>query len=129
VSAAEEQRFHSLAGLTARVARAAAELEALRPEGALLPERQRRELEELTDRLQALHLLLANEVERAWNAAEADARRRRHAEVIGRVQDAISAETTLPESGLHERWQEFGPFGATGPPSDGLAPQNPRPKH
>src|SRR6476661_1781281 len=95
---AEIERYNQLATLTTRVARAAAELEAVRGQAGLLPPPQAGELAELTDRLQALHVLLANEVERAWNAAEADARRSRRAEMLGRVHDAVSAETTLPES-------------------------------
>ena len=119
---AEIERYNQLTTLTTRVARAAAELEAVRGQAGLLPPPQAGELAELTDRLQALHVLLANEVERAWNAAAADARRSRRAEMLGRVHDAVSAETTLPESGAAGLWQTLGPDGPEGPPSEGLAP-------
>ena len=120
---AEIQRYHQLAALTVRVARAAAELEAARADLTTLPTRQAAELDELTDRLRALHLLVANEVERAWNAAEADARRTRRAQLMGRVHDAVSAETTLPSGG--DLWRTFGPNGPEGPLDDRLIPPEP----
>jgi hypothetical protein len=92
---AEIRRFERLAALTARIARAAAELEAARAASAVLPASAANALDELADRLQALHLVLANEVERAWNAAEAEARRARQAEILGRTHDAVSAETRV----------------------------------
>jgi septal ring factor EnvC (AmiA/AmiB activator) len=126
---AEIERYRRLAALTARVARATAELEAAREEHASLQAAQAAELDELADRLQALHVLLANEVERAWNAAEADARRARRAEMMGRVHDAVSAETTLPEAGRGDVWQTLGPYGPEGPATEGLAPPGEPPEH
>jgi hypothetical protein len=117
----EIERYERLAALTTRLARAAAELEAARGQAELLSEERLAELDELTDRLQALHLLLANEVERAWNAAEADARRARRAEMMGRVHDAVSADTTLPDEGRRDIWQTLGPQGPEGPPREGLS--------
>lgn len=122
---AEIQRYHHLAALTARVARAAAELEAARADLTILPTKQAAELDELTDRLRALHLLVANEVERAWNAAEADARRARRAQLMGRVHDAVSAETTLPSGGAGDLWRTLGPNGPEGPLDDHLIPPEP----
>lgn len=119
------ERYEQLAQLTVRVARASAELDAARGAAESLAASQASELVELADRLRALHVLLANEVERAWNAAEADARRARRAEIMGRLHDAVSAETTLPESGRGDVWQSLGPFGPEGPPSEGLAPGEP----
>ena len=104
---AEIARYHALAGLTGRVARASAELEAVRASLAELPSDQAAELEELADRLQALHVLLANEVERAWNAAEADARRARRGELMGRIHDAVRAETPLPPDDSPTTWPEL----------------------
>ena len=121
---AEIRRYEQLGGLTGRVARAAAELEAIRADSASLPADQAAELEELADRLQALHVLLANEVERAWNAAEADARRARRAEMMGRLHDAVSAETTLPAGETGELWQRLGPDGPEGQPRQGLGPSD-----
>src|ERR671930_2583346 len=113
---AEIERYRRLAALTARVARATAELEAARAEHASLQAAQAAELDELADRVQALHVRLANEVERAWNAAEADARRARRAEMMGRLHDAVSAETRLPDDALGGLWQSLGPSGPEGPP-------------
>ena len=118
----EIERYEHLATLTARIARASAELQCAQDDGSLLPTSQRDELEELTDRLQALHVLLANEVERAWNAAEAAAQRDRRAQMMGRVHDAVSAETTLPDGASGGLWQELGPFGPEGPAIEGLGP-------
>jgi hypothetical protein len=123
---ADVERYERLAGLTAHVARASAELESAREASELLARlgrAQAAELEELADRLRALHVLLANEVERAWNAAEADARRSRRAEIMGRLHDAVSAETTLPEASRDDVWQSLGPFGPEGPPTKGLGPE------
>jgi hypothetical protein len=119
---AEIERYDRLSALTARVARATAELEATREGLASLKAAHAAELDELVDRLHALQVLLANEVERAWNAAEADARRSRRAEMMGRLHDAVSAETILPESGRGDVWQKLGPYGPEGPPTEGLAP-------
>jgi hypothetical protein len=104
----EITRYHALARLTGRVARASAELEAVRDGLSDLPPAQAAELEELADRLQALHVLLANEVERAWNAAEADARRARRGELMGRIHDAVRAETPLPVDESPISWPELG---------------------
>jgi hypothetical protein len=120
---ADVERYERLAELTAHVARASAELDAARQAGDLLAASQAAELDELADRLLALHVLLANEVERAWNAAEADARRSRRAEIMGRLHDAVSAETTLPEASHSDPWQRIGPFGPEGPPTEGLGPE------
>jgi hypothetical protein len=119
---ADIDRYHLLAALTARIARAAAEVEAARGNSASLAAPQAAELEELAERLHALHVLLANEVERAWNSAEADARRARRAEILGRVHDAVSAETTLPDEGRGDLWQTLGPGGPEGPAREGLGP-------
>jgi hypothetical protein len=106
-----EQRYELLAGLTAQVARAAAELQAARLHSAELPSAQATELDELTERLQVLQLLLANETERAWSSVEAAARRTRRAEILGFLHDATSAETTLPAGDDVNAWPglEFGP--------------------
>ena len=109
------ERYHGLAELTARVARSAAELESARDGAGRLGMRESSELEELVDRLQALHVVLANEVERAWNAAEAGARRARRAAILGRIHDAVSAETALPPESFGGAWQELGPYGPAGP--------------
>jgi hypothetical protein len=105
----EIDRYQQLAALGSRVARASAELLAAREAAASLPPGQSLELDELADRLQALHVLVANEVERAWNAAEAAARRARRAELLGRVHDAVSAETTLPDLGPPDHWRSITP--------------------
>jgi hypothetical protein len=109
------ERYHGLAELTAHVARSAAELESAREAAGRLGLRESAELEELVDRLRALHVLLANEVERAWNAAEASARRARRAAILGQIHDAVSAETPLPPEALGGAWQELGPYGPPGP--------------
>jgi hypothetical protein len=118
---AEIERYEHLAQLTGQIARAAAELESARPAAAQLAPREAGELDELTERLQALHLVLANEVERAWNAAEASARRARRAEIMGRLHDAVSAETTLPPEAVVELWPELGPLA----PDGGSRPDHP----
>jgi hypothetical protein len=129
MAGAHVDRYHKLAALTARIARAAAELEAARADTSALPGSQAADLEDLSDRLQALHVLLANDVERAWNAAEAEARRERRAVLMGRVHDAVSAETTLPDPGQTESWQRLGPTDLLphrddgGTPSDGTEPR------
>jgi hypothetical protein len=120
----ESERYERLAALTARVARAVAELQAGGADTELLAPAQAAELDELADRLQALQVLLANEVERAWNAAEADARQARRAEMMGRVHDAVSAETTLPHERADDVWQTLGPYGPEGPPEEGLSPSS-----
>jgi hypothetical protein len=102
-----QERFKLLTELTARVARATAELQAARPLAGELPGVQRSELEELTERLQALQLLVANEAERARNAAEALARRTRRAEIMGRLHDATSAETRLPADESVHQWPDL----------------------
>jgi hypothetical protein len=127
MSASEIERYERLAALTCRVARAVAELGAARDGAPLLAAGQAEELAELAERAQALQVLLANEVERAWNAAEATARRARRAEMIGRVHDAVSAETTLPAESLSGPWLNLGPPSAdldpAGPPSGDLGPE------
>lgn len=122
VAADAEQvdRYHRLADLTARVARAAAELEAARAGSGVLRPRDAAELEDLADRLQALHLLLANEVERAWNAAEAGARHARRAALLGQIHDAVSAETPLPPESAAGPWHDLGVGGLPEGPEDGL---------
>ena len=116
----EVDRYEGLSALTAHVARAVAELEAARESASLLAPEQADELETLFDQARALQALLANEVERAWNAAEASARRARRAEMMGRVQDAISAETTLPPEARLDLWRDLGPDGPEGPASERL---------
>jgi hypothetical protein len=120
MSASEIERYERLAALTAHVARAVAELAAAHDDRPLLEVGQAEELAELSERLQALQVLLANEVERAWNAAEATVRRARRAELIGRVHDAVSAETTLPVESLPGPWLDLGP---TGPFTGELGPE------
>lgn len=121
----ETLRYEQLAILTGRVTRAAAELEAARQSADLLPSEQAEELETLFDQARALQALLANDLERAWNAAEAAARRFRRAELIGRVHDAISAETTLPPEARLDLWRDLGPDGPEGRRSDHLEPDRP----
>jgi hypothetical protein len=123
MSDSEIERYERLEALTARVARAVAELGAANTSGELLGPGQRDELAELAERAQALQVLLANEVERAWNAAEASARRARRAEQLGRVHDAVSAETTLPPDALAGPWHDLDLFGPSGPPTDRLGPE------
>jgi len=123
---AHVERYHKLAALTARIARAAAELQAVCSDSSALRRDQAAELDDLSDRLQALHVMLANEVERAWNAAEAYARRERRATLMGRVHDAVSAETTLPDPTKTESWQRFGPSGPEPPADDGGTPWDSR---
>lgn len=117
MSDSDIERFEQLAAVTGRVARAAAELEAARSARDVLPASAADLLDELADQVQALHLLLANEVERAWNLAEAEARRARRAEILGRIHDAVTAET--PVTGV-----DVARLLAPSDPS-GLAPEGP----
>ena len=122
MSEAHIEHYHRLQALTARIARAVAELEAARAEVGALAAPRADELEAVVDQLQALHLVLANEVERAWNAAEADARRARRAIMLGQVHDAVSAETAQPAFDPAEQWLRLDPDGPEGPPTAGLGP-------
>ena len=105
------ERFQRLEALDVRVARAAAELDACRGAANDVPAALRVQLESLADELQALHLLVSNEVEKAWSAAEIDARRTRRGQIMGRVADAVSAETSVPSSAEVNLWPKLGTDG------------------
>lgn len=106
---AEIERYERLHALDGRVARAAAELRASRETADPLSAPLREQLATLADELEALRLLISNEVERAWNAAELDARRARRGELMGRINDAVSAETTVPDAANLNQWPRIAP--------------------
>ena len=101
--------FHRLEETTARIARAAGELQAAGSTLERIDRAMHSELEALTDRLRALQLELANETERAWNRAEAAAQQARRARMMGRVHDATTPEAPIVGRLDPEIWRPVGP--------------------